>query len=137
MREVEDESRRPRSRAETIAAAEIEWFYTRLGGEVPEEDRDAAVSIGGWLRQLATFHTGALSLRYTPKQWSASLMDEFGPWTSLIVRLECATRSTDRPADTGNLESAAVVRLEGMLADEQRYGAELTRLDRHAFSHVR
>jgi hypothetical protein len=142
-REAQEGPRGLKSPAESISLAEIEWFHTRCSGAIPEEaaataeERAAATAIAGWLGQLATFHAGALSLRFTPRYWPESLWEEFGPWTSLIVRLECATHPSERRTHTSALEVAAVLRLEEMLADQHQFGPKLIRLDRHAFQHVR
>ena len=143
MREFREGPQVPTSAAESVALGEIEWFYARFAGKDPDgyaataEERKAALLIAGGIRQIATFHAGALRLRFAPRAWPESLTAEFGPWTSLIVRLECAAVANEQGASPAALEKAALGRLEEMLADEYRHGAKLDRLERHASKHVR
>ena len=128
-------------RARTASLAEVEWFYTCAKGGVPDvteatvADREAAAKIQGWLGRLATFHVGALSLRFTPREWPASLTTYFGRTASLVVRLDCAAHPSQGYAPTGELEAAAVQRIEKMLAGRGNPAA-LLRLERHALEHV-
>ena len=141
MRESKEPSREGELRAESTALDEVEWFYRCAGGRVPRQGemtataRTAAAAIAGWVSALATFHVGALALRFTPRDWPAFITAEFGGWTSLIVRLECATHQG--AGDTAALEMAAVVRLEKMLAARGGPRAELGQRVRHAREHVR
>jgi hypothetical protein len=133
--------REQRLRAESAALAEVEWFFARVMGTVPEvgeapATREAASTIQGWLRAISTFHFGALALRFTPRDWPDSIAAEFGLWTSLIVRLECAAHPSEGQRDASEVETAAVIRLEEMLADGGRK-SELLRLGTHAAQHVR
>jgi hypothetical protein len=117
---------RARIRAERRASAEAAWFYETLGGRVPAgastEAGAAARRIEQWLRELPAFHRGAFSLRYTPRDWPVTLVEEFGDATSLVVRLEC----TQHPAvgqPTAQLEAASIERLTSAIAacaDERR-----------------
>jgi hypothetical protein len=128
--------------AESASEAEVEWFFKYAKGKVPEQGdvapalRNAAVAIRGWLDEVATFHVGALALRFTPRAWSPALEEEFGPWTSLVVRLECAAHPSERRRGVEELEAAAVGRLEQVIAlgRDQR---ERERLLKHAGNHVR
>jgi hypothetical protein len=141
MRESKAASRESEFRAESAALDEVEWFYRCAGGRVPRHDemtataRTAAASIAGWLGALATFHGGAFSLRFTPREWPALITAEFDGWTSLIVRLECASHPGD--GDTSALEMVAVGRLEKLLTARWGASAKLGRLVRHAHEHVR
>jgi hypothetical protein len=128
--------------AEDAADRELEWFFACANGTVPDEGeappavRKAAATIQGWLAAITTFHAGALSLRYTPREWPKPIRDELGDWSGLVVRLECAAHPSDLRTCTSELEEAAVRRLEHLLArrGEKR---ELERLVRHAHRHVR
>jgi hypothetical protein len=129
--------------AEAIVLAELEWFFTCAketvpkAGEAPPAVRNAALAIQGWLGAIATFHAGALALRYAPRDWPESIQHEFGEWSSVIVRLECAAHPSDDETSTSALETAAVQRLEEMLAKRGGRSPEVVRLVRHAFQHVR
>jgi hypothetical protein len=129
-------------RAESAAEAEVEWFLTCAKGKVPEEGemepvlREAAKEIRGWLDALPTFHAGALELRFTPRARSPALEDEFGAWTGLVVRLECATHPSEKRRSVDELEAAAVCRLEEAIA-KGRSPRERARLIQHARRHVR
>jgi hypothetical protein len=130
------------SRAESASEAEVEWFLTRAKGKVPEEGEvepallEAAKKIRGCLDELPTFHAGALTLRFTPRAWSPALEDEFGVWTSLVVRLECAMYPSEKRRSVDELEAAAVCRLEEAIAKGQSQ-RERARLVKHARRHVR
>jgi hypothetical protein len=128
--------------AEDAADRELEWFFACANGTVPDEGeatpavRKAAATIQRWLVAITTFHKGALSLRYTPREWPKSIKDEFGVWTSLVVRLECAGHRSDGRTCTSELEEAAVRRLEHLVA-RRGEKPELDRLVRHADRYVR
>jgi hypothetical protein len=104
-------------RRESHGRREAGWFYKVLGGRVPDEGtaspevRSAAAQIEAWLKAMPAFHRGALSLRYTPKEWPPVIVREFRELSSLAVRLECAlhpaTGKTNR-----ELEQASVERIE-------------------------
>jgi hypothetical protein len=114
-----DESNRgPRERmcrAESASEAEVEWFLTCAKGQVPEEGevepvlREAAKEIRGWLDGLPTFHAGALELRFTPREWSPALEDEFGVWTSpgMSVRTAPVRTKSDLEAKPGSVSGSA------------------------------
>jgi hypothetical protein len=127
-------------RAKSIACAEVEWFFTFAKGTVPapgEADpafRDAAAAIQGWLRAILTFHAGALALRFTPREWPDALVQEFGSWTGIVVRLECAAHPSI--GATVDLERAAVLRIEEALATRGASYHELYELVEHANEHV-
>jgi hypothetical protein len=57
-----------------------------------------------------------LSLWYTEKSWPEALREEFGPATSLVVRLACAR--TPSVGSTEALEAAAAERLLAWIAGE-------------------
>jgi hypothetical protein len=141
MKKLNEKLRERRWAAEDAADRELEWFFACANGTVPEQRegtpavRKAAATIQGWLGALTTFHVGAVSLRYTPRDWPKGIKDEFGDWTSLVVRLECAAYSSDGRTSTSELEEAAVRRLELLVArrGERR---ELDRLVRRARRHV-
>jgi hypothetical protein len=127
--------------AEDAADRELEWFFACANGTLPDKGdappavRKAAATIQHWLLAIATFHTGALSLRYTPREWPKSIKDEFGAWTSLVVRLECAAHPSDGRTCASALEQAAVRRLEHLVA-RRGETPELDGLVRHAHRHV-
>ena len=124
------------------ASSEVEWYF----GEAAEllsserdaapEQRRAALAIRRWLDGIPTFHVGALELRFRPRTWSAVLGGAFGSWTSVIVRLECASHPWDGRRTRDELELAAATRLEAALT-HGNHRRELTRLMRHARDHVR
>ena len=131
-------------RAEDTALDELEWFFDDLGGTVPKEGeappevREAAASIRGWLDAIATFHVGALELRYIPTgRWPEPVEHEFGEWSSIIVRLACAAHPGDGRTSTLALETVAALRLAQALAAGGGKNREITRLVDHAFGHVR
>ena len=109
-------------RAEETALAEVEWFFTSANGKVPgrgegpPEARRAAEKINGWLAASGPVRHGALSLRFTPRDWPGLIESRFGGWTSLIVRLDCAVHPSDGGVSKEDLETAAVHRLEKLLA---------------------
>jgi hypothetical protein len=123
------------------ARDEVEWFYAKAAGQVSTEGqvapelRAAALSIRRSLDRLPTFHVGALALRFTPRQWPPLLCARFGPWTGLVVRLECAMHPGDGKKKTGALEAEAIARLEASIADG-RDARELCRLQSHARHYV-
>lgn len=88
------------------------------------------------LSVLPTFHTGALSLVHTSRSWPTPLQDRFKQWTSLVVRLECASRPGDGKTSTAALEAAAADRLLDMVADDRKKRA-LARLVGRAMKHYR
>jgi hypothetical protein len=106
-----------RERRESRARREAEWFYKVLGGRVPGEGaaspemRSAAAQIAAWLKEVPAFHRGALSLRYTPKEWPRAIVREFGELSSLVVRLECSLHPATGKT-TGELEQASIERIE-------------------------
>ncbi len=130
-------------RLEETALAELEWFFTRARGTVPKEGeapaevRQAAATIRGWLDAIPTFHVGALALRYTPRAWPEPIEHEFGGWSSVIVRLECAVQPGDGATSTETLESAAAARLAEVIARGGAGRREIVRLVVRAFKHVR
>ena len=113
------EKRRRRERRESHGRREAEWFYKVLGGRVPDEGavppevRSAAVQIDAWLkRRVSAFHRGALSLRYRPRNAAARRsLREFGDFSSLAVRLECALHPAMGKTNA-ELEKASVERIE-------------------------
>ena len=119
------------------AEDEVGWFFGKAEGQVSTEReaapnlRLAALTIRRWLQELPTFFVGALELRYAPRRWPPALEEAFGGWTSLIVRLECATHPGDGRQSTDALEQAAAARLEDALAHGERR-AEIRRLHHHA-----
>ena len=128
-------------RAEETALAEVEWFFTSANGKVPgrgdgpPEVRRAAEKINGWLAASGPVRHGALSLRFTPHDWPGLVESRFGGWTSLIVRLDCAVHPSDGGVSREDLETAAVHRLEALLATPK--GArELAVLESRAGQHV-
>jgi hypothetical protein len=129
-------------RAEAVSEAEIAWFFTAANGKVPEEGevapvlRDAAAVIRAWLDAIPTFHVGALALRFAPRVWSRCIRKEFGSWTSLVVRLECAKHPSEKRRSVDELEAEAVCRLERAI-EQGRGRSERVRLRKHAEQHVR
>jgi len=129
-------------RAEAASLEEVEWFYTVAEAGIPKPgeataaERGAARKIQGWLGQIATFHVGALCLRFTPRVWPRALAADCGPWASLVVRLECAAHPSDVYVETDALEAAAVKRLEKMLAGDAESRVGFVRLERRAMRHV-
>jgi hypothetical protein len=112
-------SRKEREEREERAQLEAEWFYGDLRGSVDNaspEMREAAVAVEATLRSISTFHRGALSLWYTEKSWPEALREEFGPATSLVVRLACAR--TPSVGSTEVLEAAAAERLLAWIRGE-------------------
>ena len=111
--------RRRLARWEACARREAEWFYGTLRGRVPQNGsfarRRRAAVVKGALQSIPAFHRGALSLWHTNKVWPADLRREFGPATSLVVRLECAQHPAVGGA-TEALEAAAVERLSALVA---------------------
>jgi hypothetical protein len=142
MKQSNEKLRERRWAAEDAADRELEWFFARANGTVPDQREGtpavgkAAATIQRWLGALTTFHVGALSLRYTPRDWPKSIRDEFGDWTSLVVRLECAAHPSDGRTCARELEAAAVRRLEQLVA-RRGEKPELARLVRRARRHVR
>jgi hypothetical protein len=143
MRRTKATLRERMRRAEETALAELEWFFTRAGGTVPKEGeaspavRTAAGAIQGWLDAITTFHAGALALRYTPRDWPEPIEHEFGEWSSVVVRLECALHPSDGRTSSHALETAAAARLVELLAAGGGETPEVIRLVNHAFGHVR
>ena len=129
-------------RAEETALAEVEWFFTSANGKVPgrgegpPEIRRAAEKIASWLEASRAVHYGVLSLRFTRRAWPASMESRFGGWTSLIVRLDCAVHPSDGGVSRQDLETAAVHRLEMLLAT-QKGARQLAVLESRAEQHVR
>ena len=127
--------------AESTSREEVEWFYRFANGAIPRAGesslaaRRTAVAIQGWLKEIPTFHAGALSLRFTRREWPASIQVALGEWTSLIVRLDCAGHPSDGSVSTADLETAAVHRLEKMLAASKH--VEIAELEERAERHVR
>jgi hypothetical protein len=111
-------------RAQGAARQEAEWFFGRQGGRVPAEEdatpevRAAAQTVAGWLARLATFHSGALALRFTRGSWPRAVEDYYRGWTGLVVRLECAARPS--VGSTEAVERAAALRLEGWITSGTR-----------------
>ena len=128
-------------RAEETALAEVEWFFTSANGKVPgrgeapPEVRRAAEKINGWLAASGPVRHGALSLRFTPRDWPGLIESRFGAWTSLVVRLDCAVHPSDGGVSTEDLETAAVHRLEALLAT-QKGARQLAVLESRAMQHV-
>jgi len=112
-----DAKRRRRGRRESHARREAAWFYKALGGRVPNEGaaspevRGAAAQIDAWLKSVAAFHRGALSLRYRRREWPGAIVSEFGELSSLAVRLECAAHPATGKTNR-ELEQAAVERIK-------------------------
>lgn len=130
------------ARVKVACEAELAWFFKVASGLVPHaaggepSGSDAAKAIAGWLDQLPTFHRGALSFHYTPRKWPPLVQARFKEWTSLVVRLDCATHPSDGTKKVGVLEAEAVARLEASIVLGQDK-AELRRLKEHAKHHVR
>jgi hypothetical protein len=80
---------------------------------------------------------GALALRYMPREWPEPIEHEFGGWSSVIVRLECAVHPSNGGTSTDALESAAAVRLAELIAKGGAERREVVRLIVRAFKHVR
>jgi hypothetical protein len=137
--------RLPLWRAEKASTAEVQWFFRTMNGRVPgvvpgegeaeAAARDAAAQIAGWLAAIPTFYKGALALRFTQRLWPVALVAEYGPWTSLAVRLECAKHPSETPRSTDEAETAAARRLVEAIAKRQGV-RELVRLRKHAEEHV-
>ncbi len=110
-----------RERRESHIQREAEWFYKVLGGRVPDdgmaspEVRSAAAQIEAWLKAVPAFHRGALSLRYTPREWPGAIVREFGDLSSLAVRLECSLHPATGKTNA-ELEKASVERIEKAIA---------------------
>jgi hypothetical protein len=135
-----------RERIEDRAGKETDWFFRVMGGRVPEPGvgpayaRPAAEAIVRWLRSIPAFHRGALSLLYETRAWPEALTNEFGMWTSLVVRLECARLADGSGLLGAKLEKLAAERIEEDIAARQRRrdavagtqksDAALTRLER-------
>src|ERR1700679_1983798 len=100
------------------AEKEAEWFFTVMGGRVPEpgvgsaHDRAAAETIDRWFRSIPPFHRGALALLYDSRIWPRTMIREFGHHTSLVVRLECAQLADGSGRLPEELETRAVRALE-------------------------
>jgi hypothetical protein len=130
------------ARVKAASEAELAWFFKVGSGLVAPaaggqpSGSDAARAIAGWLDQLPAFHRGALSFHYTPRKWSPLVQARFKEWTSLVVRLDCATHPSDGTKKVEVLEAEAVARLEAsiVLGHDK---AELGRLREHAKHHVR
>jgi hypothetical protein len=141
MQQAKEGRRAKMRRAAEAALAELEWFFTSAKGTVPPPGeatpgaRMAATAIQELLGAIATFHRGALALRFTPRDWPESIVAHFGEWTGLVVRFECAAHPGI--GKTSDLETAAVLRLEEMLAAKGEADTELARHERHARQHVR
>ena len=109
-----------RVRIERRAEAESDWFYGTLRGRVPDDARAqeqvAALRIQMWTKELPSFHRGAFVLVYAGREWPDALRDEFGRYTSLVVRLECARHPAVGKSDA-ELEAASVERLLAAIAD--------------------
>jgi len=110
-----------RERRESRARREAGWFYKVLGGRVPDERnappevRSAAVQIEAWLKAVPPFHRGALSLRFTPREWPKAIVGEFHEFSSLVIRLECALHPATGKT-TEELEKASIARIEEAIA---------------------
>jgi hypothetical protein len=130
-------------------------------GAASPEVRGAAAQIDAWLKSVAAFHRGALSLRYRRREWPGAIEREFGELSSLAVRLECAAHPATGKTNR-ELEQAAVERIKNAIearnaeieAVEKATGAEkanwskpmpdstlpaevdLARLDYRAYRHV-
>jgi hypothetical protein len=106
-----------RERRESRARREAEWFYKVLGGRVPDEGtasaevRSASAQVEAWLKAVPAFHRGALSLRYTPKEWPRAIVREFHELSSLVIRLECALHPATGKTNK-ELEQASIERIE-------------------------
>ena len=141
MKQLKVGLRELKLRAEETALAEVEWFFTSANGEVPgqgeapPEIRRAAEKINGWLAASGPVRHGALSLRFTPRDWPGLIESRFGAWTSLVVRLDCAVHPSDGGVSTEDLETAAVHRLEALLAT-QKGARQLAVLESRAMQHV-
>jgi hypothetical protein len=131
----------PLWRAEKASTLEVAWFFGSMKGKVPGEGeaepvaREAAEQIAGWLAAIPTFYKGALSLRFTQRRWPKPLIDAFGEWTSLVVRLACARQESDRPRSVDEAEAQAERGLLDAIA-AGRDGRERQRLRKHAEDHV-
>jgi hypothetical protein len=123
-----------RERRESRARREAEWFYKVLGGRVPDEGtaspevRSAAAQVAAWLRAVPAFHRGALSLRYTPKEWPRAIVREFRELSSLVIRLECALHPATGKTNE-ELEQASVERIEKAIEARNAVLEEMKRAD--------
>jgi hypothetical protein len=101
-------------RATPIVDTELGWFFNRvecdmgirsnfhaaLSGELASSERvtpeDAAEAlraqrtIRGWLLAIPDTDAGVLQSAYEQRDWPASLVDELGRITGVVVRLACA-----------------------------------------------
>jgi len=133
-RRLSRKERLRRERRESRARREAEWFYDVLGGRVPSEDiaspevRTAAAQVEAWLKAVPAFHRGALSLRYTPRDWPAAIVGEFEELAGVAVRLECALHPAIGKTNA-ELEQASIERIEKAVEARR---VELEELDRAA-----
>ena len=136
MEQAKKVRRAPRRAAEQSARAELEWFFTYAKSDGSPEGVEAARKIQRWLDRLVTFHVGCFALRYTPRTWPTPVEAEFGKFTGLVVRMECAAHPA--VGTTEQLEGAAVARLEKMIAEGGSANQlEVWELEQHAYEHLR
>ena len=136
-----DESRR--ARVTRVAREEVAWFFGPIGGRVPAvggppAERLAGRAVEDWLRAILTFHRGALSLRYArEKEWPTWLTDQYGHWTSLVVRLECARHPSAGGKSDAEVEQESVRRFEAAFRGRWRHTEGIADLRARAGMHVR
>jgi hypothetical protein len=132
--EAELEERARSRRMEAEVRAEVRRHYRALTGGAPSRE---GADVEARLASLATFHRGALALRYVRRKgWPPALRARFGGWTSLVVRLACAPRGSDVQEDVATLEAAAAEALRAAIAAGRDARAHRSILAR-AKAHVR
>ena len=130
-----------RRRIEQAAEEELQCFHAArrcdaLDGAEHDDAHQRARAIQGCLDGLLTFHAGALALRFTPRRWSPILEAEYGEWSSLVVRMDCAAHPSDKQRRVEDCEADAALRLEAAIIGH-RDRKERARLLHHAKQHLR
>jgi hypothetical protein len=85
------------------------------GGDLGADDEAWALAVRRRLAQLPSFQSGALGMRFQPRSMPSLLDRAFGPYATIVVRLDCIAHPSKVPRPIEELETLSVRRLEEAL----------------------
>ena len=101
------------------------------GGDLGRDDEAWVLAVRRRLAQLPAFQTGALGMRFRKRSLPSLLDRAFGPYGTIVVRLDCIAHPSQVPRPIEELEILAVRRLEEALL-LRLDGQRIKRLHRRA-----
>jgi hypothetical protein len=85
------------------------------GRGLDADDELWALAVRRRLAQLPSFQSGALGMRFQPRSMPSLLDRAFGPYATIVVRLDCIAHPSKVPRRIEELEALSVRRLEEAL----------------------